>query len=108
MKFTTMLYNNKKIKINQANVHAITPTHLFPLKFTGLNIKITLPKTKQNINFTKISNKKLSNKKTINVYILGKNNEKIPVEIHAGNLTNDLIYTDCFYGYINPTMFDVR
>jgi len=109
-------YNTKKKVISSVfDFFVLATVHLPPskdnYKFTGLNVGIVVrdrgSADKAMTSF--FTQEDAKGKGTFTVYIHGPNHVKIPVEIHGGNGNGNFGYgcpTACFFGYINPLMFD--
>ncbi len=92
------LKNGLTRKLSSVKILAIIPNSLdIPIKCCGLNIRMEHNQKTEN-NFDDYITSYVSKSKTVRGYIIG-DNIRIPIDIHGGN-TNE-----CYFGYINPTIF---
>jgi len=78
-----------------------------PGRFSGLNMCLVFSdtiKSEKRAYDDLVLNFKRKKIDVFTIYLCGKNGVKIPVEIHGGNVGSP---TSCYFGYINPLMFDV-
>lgn len=92
------LENGLRRELSNIKVLAIIPKNIdIPEKCCGLNIRMEHNQKTEN-DFDDYITSYVSKAKTVHGYIIG-DNIRVPIDIHGGN-TNE-----CYFGYINPTIF---